>query len=102
MGAPQAFELDQNEAGLVLAQHFSPYQARYDFDQRPGSLLERPSLPSTPLTCPYGQAKGAMNSKGHRTLDGCPTFNQRTWAEKAGRSPSTAFGRSRVRLFISL
>ena len=31
---------------------------------------------------------------------GAPCSRQLTWAEKAGRSPSNAFSRSRVRLFM--
>jgi hypothetical protein len=39
-----------------------------------------------------------VQATAHST--GAPCSHQLTWAEKAGRSPSNAFGRSRVRLFI--
>ena len=65
------------------------------------SQMEAPPSPCHPEEPTYlRQVKGAMNSTGHRALDGAPCSRQRTWAEKAGRSPSNAFSRSRVRLFI--
>jgi hypothetical protein len=44
------------------------------------------------------RVESTVRATAHST--GAPCSRQLTWAEKDGRSPSNAFGRSRVRLFI--
>jgi hypothetical protein len=46
------------------------------------------------------QVKGAMNSAGHRGLDGCPMFALANVGRKSRAKPIQRFGRSGVRLFI--